>query len=126
MVRRATQDNRGNRTAGVDGIRLVTLDQRLAFARTLGLGCSSKAIRRAYTPKGKSGKRPLGIPAVEDRARQPLAFLALEPEWEARFEPNSYGVRPGRGCHDAVEEIFIKKTPKFVREADIECYFDKI
>jgi RNA-directed DNA polymerase len=54
--------------------------------------------------------------------------LALEPEWEAKFEPNSHGFRPGRGAHDAIEAIFnfIRLKPKYVLDADIEKCFDKI
>jgi RNA-directed DNA polymerase len=63
-----------------------------------------------------------------DRALQALVKLALEPEWEARFEPNSYGFRPGRSCHDAIEAIFlsIRCKPKFVLDADISRCFDRI
>ena len=50
--------------------------------------------------------RALGIPVIGDRVLQALVDNALEPEWEARFEPRSYGFRPGRGCHDAIEAIF--------------------
>ena len=59
---------------------------------------------------------------------QALAKLALEPEWESKFEPNSYGFRPGRSCHDAVGQIFlsINKQPKYVLDADIAKCFDKI
>ena len=56
-----------------------------------------------------------------DRARQALAKMALEPEWEAVFEPNSYGFRPGRSCHDAIEQIFTAmRKEKYVLEADIK------
>ncbi|WP_257798180.1 reverse transcriptase/maturase family protein [Nostoc edaphicum] len=70
----------------------------------------------------------MGIPTMKDRALQALVKLALEPEWEARFEPNSYGFRAGRSCHDAVEAIFkaIKLKPKFVLDADISKCFDRI
>jgi RNA-directed DNA polymerase len=63
-----------------------------------------------------------------DRAYQALVKLALEPEWEAVFEANSYGFRPGRGCHDAIEAIFttICRLPKYVLDADIEKCFDRI
>ncbi|MCC5665010.1 group II intron reverse transcriptase/maturase, partial [Nostoc sp. CHAB 5784] len=73
-------------------------------------------------------KRPLGIPTMKDRALQALVKLALEPEWEARFEPNSYGFRAGRSCHDAVEAIFnaIRQKPKYVLDADIAKCFDRI
>jgi RNA-directed DNA polymerase len=52
--------------------------------------------------------RPLGIPTIRDRAKQMLVKMALEPTWEAKFEPNSYGFRPGRNCHDAIIAIFNK------------------
>src|SRR5262249_48829628 len=73
-------------------------------------------------------QRPLGIPTMSDRAAQALVKLALEPQWEARFEPNSYGFRPGRSCHDAIEAIFneIRYRPKFVLDADISKCFDRI
>lgn len=64
---------------------------------------------------------------MKNRAQQALAKLALEPEWEAHFEPNSYGFRPGRSCHDAIEAIFnsINKKPKYVLDADIAQCFDR-
>jgi len=63
-----------------------------------------------------------------DRCYQALVKLALEPEWEASFEANSYGFRPGRSCHDAIEAIFnsISRKPKYVLDADIEKCFDRI
>jgi RNA-directed DNA polymerase len=77
---------------------------------------------------GKAEKRPLGIPTMADRALQCLVKLALEPEWEARFEENSYGFRPGRSCHDAIGAIYssINKKPKYVFDADISKCFDRI
>ena len=63
-----------------------------------------------------------------DRALQTLVKLALEPQWEALFEPNSYGFRPGRSCQDAIEAIHIgiSQKPKYVLDADIAQCFDKI
>ena len=77
---------------------------------------------------GKNELRPLGIPTIEDRAKQMLAKLALEPEWEAIFEPNSYGFRPGRSCHDAVASLFLSLRGKsrYVLDADIQKCFDRI
>jgi RNA-directed DNA polymerase len=128
-VRRVTQDNRGKKTAGVDGIKSLTPQQRLCLAETLTLPQTASPTRRVWIPKpGKEEKRPLGIPTMQNRAQQALAKLALEPEWEARFEPNSYGFRPGRGCHDAVAAIFqaICHKPKYVLDADIAKCFDRI
>ncbi|MFB2982063.1 group II intron reverse transcriptase/maturase [Microseira sp. BLCC-F43] len=128
-VRRVTQDNRGKKTTGVDGVKSLTPKQRLNLVGSLKLSGKSKPTRRVWIPKpGTEEKRPLGIPVMNDRALQALTKLALEPEWEACFEPNSYGPRPGRSCHDAIEAIFkaIRYKPKFVLDADISKCFDRI
>ena len=130
-VRKVTQENQGKKTAGVDGIKSVDPAHRLELATQIHPRHQQKArpVRRVWIPKpGKPEKRPLGIPTLYDRAKQALAKMALEPEWEARFEPNSYGFRPGRGCHDAIEAIFneIKQKAKYVLDADIQGCFDHI
>lgn len=65
---------------------------------------------------------------MQDRAKQALVKAALEPEWESKFEPNSYGFRPGRSCHDAIGSIFnsIRYKSKYVLDADISKCFDRI
>lgn len=65
---------------------------------------------------------------MKDRALQALVKLAIEPEWEARFEHNSFGFRPGRSCHDAIEAIYIaiNQKAKYVLDADIAKCFDRI
>ena len=128
-VRRVTQDNQGKSTAGVDGVKSLTPKQRLELVETLKLGTKARATRRVMIPKpGKAEKRPLGIPTMADRALQCLVKLALEPEWEARFEENSYGFRPGRSVHDAIGAIYISinHKPKYVFDADISKCFDRI
>jgi RNA-directed DNA polymerase len=131
-TRQVTQDNRGKRTPGVDGVASLKPEERLTYARQLRYlsRWTVDPIRRTYIPKpnNPTEKRGLGIPTMRDRAMQAVVKLALEPEWEAVFEPNSYGFRPGRSTHDAIEAIFnfIRLQPKYVLDADIEKCFDRI
>jgi RNA-directed DNA polymerase len=121
-VRRVTQDNQGQRTAGVDGVKSFTPRQRLTLVPQLHLTPSGYPIRRVGIPKpGKPDKRPLGIPVMFDRALQALVKLALEPEWEAKFAPESFGCRPGRSLHEAISAIWqaLHLKPKYVLDADI-------
>ncbi len=110
-VRRVTQDNQGKKTAGIDGVKSVQPTGRLAMVEAIHPKRMNKRkpkpLRRVWIPKpGKAEQRPLGIPVMFDRACQALAKAALEPQWEAKFEANSYGFRPGRGAHDAIGAIF--------------------
>lgn len=128
-IRRVTQDNSGKRTAGIDGVKSLTPKQRFYIASVLHVPTKSKTLRRVWIPKpGTNDRRPLGIPTIYDRCLQALFKSFLEPEWEAKFEPNSYGFRPGRSCRDALSAIkgFIQKKSKFVIDADIAKCFDRI
>lgn len=102
-IRQVSQLNQGKKTAGIDGVKSLTPEQRLSMAEELKLGTRAKPVRRVWIPKpGKEEKRPLGIPTMYDRVQQALGKLILEPVWEAKFEGTSYGFRPGRSAHDAI------------------------
>jgi len=135
-VRRVTERNAGRLTAGVDGEVVLTPEAKLKLADRIQQNTEpfkAQPVRRVYIPKpGSSAKRrPLGIPVILDRCHQARVVNALEPEWEARFEPRSYGFRPGRGCHDAIEAIYLTakgRNPKrrWVLDADLAGAFDRI
>src|ERR1700761_7203766 len=133
-VRKVTEHNAGRKTAGVDGVVVVTAVGKAFLADSVQLHRRSwtpKPVRRVYIPKANGKRRPLGIPVVFDRCLQAQVVNALEPEWEARFEPKSYGFRPGRGCHDAIQaihEVNKGKAPKrpWVLDADLAGAFDRI
>ena len=132
-VRKITQINQGKHTPGVDRIIVKTPSARAKLVEELATFSPEKVqpVKRLYIPKKEKGKfRPLGIPTQLNRACQSLVKNALEPYWEAQFESISYGFRPGRGCHDAIEKIFkIAKgnsKRKWVVDFDIRGAFDQI
>ncbi len=133
-VRRVTQQNAGKKTAGVDGELALTSAAKMALVRSMSKYTlwKVKPARRVYIPKpGKPGRnRALGIPTIRNRVAQAIVKNALEPCWEAQFEPHSYGFRPGRSIHDAIEQCwrFLNKRSRrpWVLDADLYGAFDNI
>jgi RNA-directed DNA polymerase len=127
-VRRVTE-NRGKRTAGVDGEIWDTPRKKAEGISELRQhGYRAKPLKRRYIPKPNGKKRPLGIPTMKDRAMQALYKLALEPVVETTGDRNSYGFRKERSPADAIAQCFLclrqKTSPGYVLEGDIRGCFD--
>lgn len=129
-IRKVTQINSGRSTPGVDKVIVKTSAARTALMQEIATYEPGKAqpVKRVYIPKANGKKRPLGIPTIRDRVMQAIVKNALEPEWEATFEPCSYGFRPGRSCHDAICRLYATLRPHlnkhWIVDADITGFFD--
>ena len=131
-IKRVTQINQGRKTPGIDGRIALTNEERekLYLQVRNNTPWKVKPAKRIYIPKSNGKLRPLGIPAIRDRAMQAVVKNALEPSWEALFEARSYGFRPGRNTHDAISHSHARLNKGgcdlWVLEADIKGAFDNI
>nr|YP_010338689.1 putative reverse transcriptase/maturase [Glaucosphaera vacuolata]UNJ18639.1 putative reverse transcriptase/maturase [Glaucosphaera vacuolata] len=134
-VHRVTSESQGCKISGIDHLIYITPEQKMTLAKQLVINGKAPTMRTIWIPKLKTPKsKPFSIPIIKDRVKQKLVLLALEPEWEAHFEPNSYGFRPGKSTHDAMQAIWnIMRnerknytTGQYVFHADLKGCFDSI
>lgn len=129
---KAVKKNRG--AAGVDKVSIsmyeANLEENLLslMKEMKSRNFKTSPLRRVHIPKGKDGSRALGIPTVRDRVAQDVIRRLLSPIYERTFHDHSYGFRPGRGCHHALQKVIdLKgKGKKWVLDADIKGFFDNI
>jgi len=129
-VRRVTE-NQGKKTPGVDGIVWSTPEAKQEAARSIQTSRHTPLpLRRVYIPKANGKRRPLGIPAMHDRATQALHGLALEPIAEHLADPHAYGFRRERSTADAIGPWSItlatRTAPAWVLEGDMTACCDRI
>ena len=124
-----------DRASGIDGVSWKEYGKHL-YENLRDLVAQMKVkrykpqpVKRVYIPKNEHGKRPLGLPALEDKIVQKGISRILEAIYEADFLNCSYGFRPERNCHqalNAVDKIIMRKPINYVIEADIKGYFDNV
>ncbi len=129
---KAVKKNRG--AAGIDKVSIQAYESNLeenllSLMRELKQGLyKPKPLRRVHIPKGNGKTRPLGIPTVKCRVAQEVLRQLLSPIFERRFHQNSFGFRPGRNCHQAVEKMFelSRQGYRYIVDVDIKGFFDNI
>ena len=135
-VYRISQRNKGKYTPGVDGVSIPRKDPnsqyrlRWELLNEIDITRKPDPIKRIHIPKPNGKKRPLGIPTLRDRINQEILRIALEPITEYHFNYNSWGFRPKRSCHDAIDHLFKKLSApnsfRYILEGDIKGCFDNI
>jgi len=136
MLLECHQELSGNKAAGIDGVTKAEYEENLLgnnkrlHESLMKMAYKPQAVRRVYIPKpGSNKKRPLGIPAYEDKIVQLAVSKILSAIYEQDFLDSSYGFRPGRSCHDALRElnnIIMTKKINWVVDADISGFFDHV
>lgn len=129
---KAVKRNRG--AAGIDKISIQAYESNLnenllSLMRELKRGLYlPKPLRRVHIPKGEGKTRPLGIPTVKCRVAQEVLRQLINPIFERRFHQNSFGFRPGRNCHQAVEKVlqYSEQGFRYIVDVDIKGFFDNI
>ena len=126
----------GNKAVGIDNVTkkeyIENLNSKIEdlIARMKRMGYTPKAVRRVYIPKpGSDKKRPLGIPAYEDKIVQDVMTQILNAIYKPMFKEFSFGFRPGRSCHQAIaylDKIIHKENTNYIVDLDIKGYFDNI
>ncbi|BAF60598.1 retron-type reverse transcriptase [Pelotomaculum thermopropionicum SI] len=136
MLLECHQELSGNKAAGIDGVTKAEYEESILgnikrlHESLMKMAYKPQAVRRVYIPKpGSNKKRPLGIPAYEDKIVQLAVSKILSAIYEQDFLNSSYGFRPGRSCHDALRElnnIIMTKKINWVVDADISGFFDHV
>lgn len=134
-LREAYRRTRKDGAAGVDGITAEEYEANLEanlsdlLERAKSGRYQAPPVKRAYVPKGQNEQRPIGIPTLEDKVLQRAVCMLVEPIWEQDFHANSYGFRPGRSQHQALEVIregIMEMKGGWILDVDIRKYFDTI
>ena len=134
-MREAYRLTRKDGATGIDGVTAADYEKDLEanlddlLDRMKSGRYFAPPVRRHYIPKADGTKRPLGIPTFEDKVTQRAILMLLEPIYEADFLPCSYGFRPKRSAHDALDALrkgIIEQRQRWVIDADLKSYFDSI
>ena len=124
-----------NKAPGIDHVTLEDYEKNLAgnvenlLSRMKTMSYRPQAVRRTYIPKDNGKTRPLGIPTIEDKMVQMAFAQILEAIWEQDFTEFSYGFRPGRSCHQALNKLdtmLMFNPVNYVIDADIKGFFDNV
>jgi group II intron reverse transcriptase/maturase len=126
LLKEAYNRLRKDAAPGVDGVK--TLDDRLGDLqdRVHRGSYHPQSVRRVHIPKGDGRTRPLGIPSLEDKVVQQAVRMVLEPIYEQEFLGFSYGFRPGRSQHNALDALAVVRKVNWVLDADIRAFYDTI